>query len=396
MNVLRLGFLAAPLAIAVSCSVVNSPDDPTSSEEAGECGVANTLSDCGTCGTSCSPANAQGATCASGTCEYTCSDGFYDCDDETSNGCEADGTSDDSCGGCGNVCGGAESCIDGQCCTANAVDCGGSCTDTTSDPLHCGGCNNACPPQMNAMAACEASACTVQCLAGFDDCTMADGCETDVRTDPANCGGCGIPCAPMGNNATLACQMGQCGIAQCDAGFDDCDSMVGNGCEADLNSTTTCGDCNTSCGMGEGCSLGVCSSGVTAFGEFRPAMKCADFVNNGNNYQQYCFTLKGNVLCTGQTSGGQVTCSDTMNGVRFVYDLGATWPMRFTPNTATCMNYNPAFIQNFALAIGYANFNIMQTKAGNSCERTWIDSNGLFQQTAGNSGEAQIYDIEYF
>ena len=69
--------------------------------------------------------------------------------------------------------------------------------------------------------------------------------------------------------------------------------------------------------------------------------------------------------------------------------------MRFTPNNQDCQNYHPDFIENFAHAIGYADYEVLQTKPGNSCTRTWLDENGDFQTTDGDSGQEQIYVIEY-
>ena len=34
----------------------------------------------------------------------------------------------------------------GTTCPPGLTDCGGTCTDTTTDPLNCGGCTNSCPP----------------------------------------------------------------------------------------------------------------------------------------------------------------------------------------------------------------------------------------------------------
>ncbi|MGB1016672.1 MAG: hypothetical protein ACPG4T_21215, partial [Nannocystaceae bacterium] len=139
----------------------------------------------------------------------------------------------------------------------------------------------------------------------------------------------------------------------------------------------------------------TCVYGIEAFDEFRPAMACSDFVNNGNNYQQYCFQLKGQTLCTGQTSGGDVTCEDIPGGLRFTYDFDSTWPMRFNNNAPICANYHVDFLEFFAYAIGYADYTVLSEKTGNSCTRTWIDANGLYQSTQGNSGQSLPYVIEY-
>ncbi len=71
----------------------------------------STLTDCGSCGTSCSLANAT-ETCATGTCEVmTCNTNFGDCDSSPMNGCETNLTrSDANCGMCGNACTGGDRC----------------------------------------------------------------------------------------------------------------------------------------------------------------------------------------------------------------------------------------------------------------------------------------------
>lgn len=139
----------------------------------------------------------------------------------------------------------------------------------------------------------------------------------------------------------------------------------------------------------------TCSTEIFAFGEFRPKLACGSFVNNGNNYQQYCFPLKGQTLCIGQTQGGLIACTDLADGIRFTFDTARTWPMRFTANTASCENYDPAYVTNLANALGYATATINTTQTGNSCPLTHIDNAGLFQTAPGNSSLAEIYSIDF-
>ncbi len=377
MGRLRLFLLApllyAPLALTPSCSLANQPADKLTGAAA--CGrPLTTLQDCGSCGKKCAPGNVDGASCDAGSCAFAkCKAGFLDCDNDKSNGCELDGNKDaGNCGSCGKACGAGATCLEGTCCAAGSVTCGGKCVDPQADAAHCGNCMTSCPTAANADPACTKGSCALQCKPSFADCGggTKDGCETNTSNDKAHCGSCDVSC-PTVDKTTTDCKDSKCAISSCAAGFEDCDKKVDNGCEADLSQPMTCGTCVNSCKAGEGCNSGQCLGGVTAFGEFRPALKCADFKNNGSNLQKYCFTLKGKVLCTGQFGGGKADCTDTAKGgVSFLYDVPATWPMRFTPNTQDCMNYSPAFIQNFALAIGYAKYTIKQTKPGNSCTRT--------------------------
>ncbi|MEQ9080020.1 MAG: hypothetical protein RLP09_39525, partial [Sandaracinaceae bacterium] len=208
-----------------------------------------------------------GQVCAAGSCELSCPAGQIDCggrcvDPDTNRAfCGASG--DCSGANVGVTCGAGETCAMGACtasCGAPLTDCSGSCTDTRVDPSNCGGCGAACPGVTNATSVCATSTCNYVCDSGFADCNVssADGCEVDVAGDVSNCGGCGVTC-PGATNASAACAMGACDIT-CDAGFDDCNGMPGDGCEADLGSdAANCGGCGVVCAAG--CTMGVCDPG---------------------------------------------------------------------------------------------------------------------------------------
>jgi len=108
--------------------------------------VKTDKNNCGTCGNVCpsSAPNASGVTCTRGACTATCNASKGDCDNNLSNGCEADLMKDDNnCGACGNACNTAAGlgCWLGQC-----VPCGPCgitkkcCTvcDDTTVPVKCG------------------------------------------------------------------------------------------------------------------------------------------------------------------------------------------------------------------------------------------------------------------
>jgi cysteine-rich repeat protein len=306
-------------------------------------------------------ANADDAPCTAACKLATCGDGLVNegveaCDDGNDN--DADACSNTcAAAGCGDgVLQAFEDCDDGNdldtdACLNTCVNakCGDGkvqagveeCDDANADDAD--GC----------LATCKVQMCGDGLVQGGEQCDDGNMVDTDA-------------CLPTCVNAT-------CGDGKLFAGVEQCDD--GNANEAD------------------GCA--ACKKGIMAFGEFRPAMTCANFVNNGNDYRQHCFTLKGQTLCTGQTSGGQVSCTDLPNGLRFVYDFNATWPMRFNNNQAICANYHPDFIANFALAVGYAKATVTQTKIGNNCTRTYIDANGTYQSTAGDAAQAQIYTVDY-
>jgi hypothetical protein len=67
---------------------------------------------------------------------------------------------------------------------------------------------------------------------------------------------CITPDCPTLNNATAMCATGTCAIAACDPGFGDCDGNALNGCEADLNSNSSCGNCDTVCPINQYCGGG--------------------------------------------------------------------------------------------------------------------------------------------
>ena len=125
----------------------------------------------------------------------------------------------------------------------------------------------------NAITACSGGVCNlVACQSGWGDCNgnASDGCEANYSTSVSHCGGCNIACAFP--NASAFCN-GQCQLGTCMQGFDDCDGVVSNGCEANLwSSPSSCGACGTSCSLphvsqaacsGGSCSIVACSSGWT-------------------------------------------------------------------------------------------------------------------------------------
>ena len=74
-----------------------------------------TVMNCSDCGDVCSYDNGDGE-CQDYTCVMTgCDPGYGDCNEDDSDGCESPLNTDDHCGSCENSCGNDESCIGGQC-----------------------------------------------------------------------------------------------------------------------------------------------------------------------------------------------------------------------------------------------------------------------------------------
>ncbi|MEZ4393799.1 MAG: MXAN_6577-like cysteine-rich protein [Polyangiales bacterium] len=220
----------------------------------------DSATNCGACGRTCAFANAAGV-CRDGACALgTCNTGFLDCDGNPANGCEVNARTDRiNCGRCGAACGSTQSCVDGVCgtsCSAGSQLCGGACTNLQNDPSNCGACGTACRAASNQTPVCAAGRCDGVCLSGFGDCdnNATNGCETNVQTSVANCGRCGTRCALT--NATAACSAGACAIGSCSTGFGNCDNNATNGCETNLQTSNAhCGACGRAC-------AGTCTAGT--------------------------------------------------------------------------------------------------------------------------------------
>jgi len=199
-------------------------------------------------------------------CEYTCTradpptetcnDADDDCDGDVDEGFDVNADVA-HCGACNQACtiaNGTPRCVSGQCrvamCTSGWSDCnnmaGDGCEASLQDDVDtCGDCNTTCTVQAGS-AECSMGACRVAgCNTGFDDCNTqySDGCEADL-TDLATCGSCSNACTVTAG--TAACDAGQCRIAECNPGFDDCNTQYSDGCEANLSDPATCGaQCRT-------------------------------------------------------------------------------------------------------------------------------------------------------
>jgi hypothetical protein len=208
------------------------------------------VNNCGSCGSVC-PARANSvASCVADRCLYSCLPTHADCNMDLNgpapgNGCEVVLGTAQNCRMCGETCsGGTPNCVRQTGCVngcAPLTNCSNNCIDTTTDPLNCGACGMVCP-SANARARCTNSVCGLMCNAGFADCDMmgANGCEANLQSDSNNCGACGVRC---GANST--CQAGRCA---CTAGFGDCDNGPANGCETPLNTISNCNGCGLTCG----------------------------------------------------------------------------------------------------------------------------------------------------
>jgi hypothetical protein len=137
-------------------------------------GCVDTSSDSNNCGRCDSPCG-SGLSCVSGGCvalSCTASVQGYSCEDDAGTvgtccgaACVHRGSDPKNCGGCGNICVGAETCVSGDCglntCDSTTIGsachfdagtyitggecCVAGCVDTLADVNNCGGCNRQCP-----------------------------------------------------------------------------------------------------------------------------------------------------------------------------------------------------------------------------------------------------------
>jgi len=250
--------------------------------------VSRDINNCGGCGKTCTASAGKTAWCRNGQCgETTCAAGRGDCngdpdDDAAHGGCETDLLTDGaSCGACGTVCGianGDAQCTAGVCsikaCTTGFDDCKGGYDDgcetkTSTDLSNCGACGKACVAT-NGQPACVSGACQVKsCTGTFADCngSATDGCETNTASSQTHCGGCtgsSVNCDTAFSHATGQCVNSTCVLKTCATGYDNCDGVASNGCEANLNTdAANCGTCKKACSgagsAGPNCSAGKCS-----------------------------------------------------------------------------------------------------------------------------------------
>ncbi len=242
-------------------------------EDGCEVDLANDPDHCGACeDAACSRANGE-ATCSDGACSVECSPGFADCDENArANGCETKiASSVNDCGQCGTICPDSGAnwfpfCKEGVCgeteCFMNMGDCDGdgTCSDALDSTDNCGGCGITCSAR-NGSTACAGDSCIIAACDETESATWADcdgdyatGCEVNTKTNRLRCGGClaeqggsGEDCSlqeGMQHVAVTSCVDGACGVANCEAGWVDCDGVFANGCEVNTETDeANCGGC---------------------------------------------------------------------------------------------------------------------------------------------------------
>lgn len=101
----------------------------------------------------------------------------------------------------------------------------------------------------------------------------------------------------------------------CNPGFENCDNLVANGCEANLESTASCGACNVKCPTA-GVASSSCNSGTCSFSCQSGRSDCDLVVSNGcecgpNSAQNIAAASCVSNVCVPTCSSGTQNCGGT-------------------------------------------------------------------------------------
>ncbi|MFC1654935.1 hypothetical protein ACFL2F_03925, partial [Myxococcota bacterium] len=236
---------------------------------------------CGGCGLVCTLPNATAA-CVDSTCVVAnCDANFANCDDDDTNGCEADLTGDpNNCGACGTVCTAVEACVLSVCTSIEDCDVDGDGHDSTNCP-------------------------------GGDDCDDDD--DTVFPGASEICDGKDNDCNTEVDEDAFACDDGN------DCTDDLCER--GQGCVNILNSGITCDD-NDDCTINDVCQpTGSCAGEIIdADGDGHAPAPCGadcddtnshmspDIFEGGPRDAPICTDGVDND-CDGATDGADPTCN---------------------------------------------------------------------------------------
>jgi hypothetical protein len=231
----------------------------------------------GTCD-ACNLPKTSGYKCDGAGCAVAqCFTAYFSCDGKNPNGCETDLRKPADCGSCGNACPGDRSWCDSS--RSPAVECVVDCDETRStrcaatrqcvnaktDIANCGECGKECVPPPGGLPTCLDGRCGFACNAslGFRACTSKGTCEREsIESCGPSCTKCTVRDPSLYEPACVnggceeRCKFpicnGRCAPPPCNSScvfpVADCD---GNGsCEANLQTTQTCGACDRTCSAG--------------------------------------------------------------------------------------------------------------------------------------------------
>jgi hypothetical protein len=329
----------------------------------GSC-VPNSPTNCGSCasatpsGTCPLVLNGSPICSSAGVCGSVCNTGYIPC-----NGvCVANDVS--NCGGCGTSCAepanGSATCSSagdcGKACDAGFILCNDQCVSRNTI-TNCGKCasdGGTCPLDVNRFAICTNGDCGSLCNPGYVLCG-----NTCVPSGPLNCGSCSNVCDDTDPHASPTCSSsGACGKV-CDTGYilcqgvcvsrnsiDSCGKCASEGgvCPRDSSGSATCtnGDCGSSCGVGYVPCGGRCiPNSPTNCGRCAPAGTCPGVANGSATCTGTgvcgltCNT--GYFLCSGQCVAdlNSVNCLQYVNS--YVVNDGPFWFSNPPPQVVSCV-----------------------------------------------------------
>ena len=199
---------------------------------------------CGSCGNVCPSGPHSTAVCNNGGCGLTATRATSTATTTRPTAARSTATATYNCGGCGHVCTSANGTAAARAAVHHLAAPPASPTATRrwptgarstprNDPKNCGTCGTLCS-ESNGNAVCATGIVQPGPRATRASRTATakytTGCNVNSNTDPNNCGGCNDVCNLP--NATSTCSTGQCTIASCNSGFQNCDNVASNGCEA--------------------------------------------------------------------------------------------------------------------------------------------------------------------
>lgn len=205
----------------------------------------------------------------------------------------------------------------------------------------------------------------------------------DTATSSDNCGACGRRCADLPGVSSAVCIAGMCANVVCAPDRGDCDGLPNNGCEADLTSSRTCGNCGTACSgatpicglrgafraCGNGCGIGQTLCGMSCVDLQISALNCGACGNScGNPANGTASCAAGG--CTVTCDRGFANCDGNLaNGCEVQLDsnsmhCGACG--RMCPGLPNGQNVCSASTCNLICNAGFGNCDM---NAANGCER---------------------------